>query len=134
MPDHGGDIRMALAGPLVEGRPAIAGYAAGVFRFGGISHRGSLLIMPRGVFAWPVTEASAVTEEALAPVLGEGPAIGFLLLGTGASQIFPSKALRDAFAAASIGLDAMDTGAACRTYNVLLAEERIFAAALIAMP
>lgn len=131
MPDPGG---IAPGEPLLEGRPPISGYAAGLFRLSGISHRGSVLILPGGVFAWAVADASAVTEEALAPVLGEGAAIGFLLLGTGAAQIFPSKALRDAFAAAGIGLDAMDTGAACRTYNVLLAEERIFAAALIAMP
>lgn len=123
-----------LAEPLVEGRPPIAGYAAGLFRFGGLLHRGSLLILPRGVFAWPVPDISALTETALAPVLGEGESVGFLLLGTGAAQVFPPKALREAFAAASIGLEAMDTGAACRTYNVLLAEARIFAAALIAMP
>jgi uncharacterized protein len=131
MPDRGG---MVLPAPLLEGRPPISGYAAGVFRLGGISHRGSLLVLPRGVFAWPPANAASVTEETLSAVLTEGEAISFLLLGTGAAQIFPSKALRDVFTAAGIGLDAMDTGAACRTYNVLLAEERIFAAALIAMP
>ncbi len=60
--------------------------------------------------------------------------VAFLLLGTGAAQIFPDPPLREAFAKAGIGLEAMDTGAACRTYNVLLSEERVFAAALIAMP
>lgn len=125
---------MAHSEPLLPGRPPIAGYGAGVFRLGGIEHRGSVLIVPRGVFDWPAADAAALSEEAFAPVLGEGAAVGFLLLGTGAAQIFPSRPLREAFANAGIGLEAMDTGAACRTYNVLLAEERIFAAALIAMP
>ena len=125
---------MAPSEPLLAGRMPIAGYGRGVFRIGGIEHRGSVLILPQGVFDWPVVDASAVTEDALAPVLGEGGSVPFLLLGTGATQIFPPRPLRDSFAKAGIGLEAMDTGAACRTYNVLLSEERIFAAALIAMP
>ena len=125
---------MALSEPLLTGRPPIAAYGRGLFRVGGIEHRGSLLILPRGVFVWPVAEASELTEDALAPVLGEGATVGFLLLGAGATQIFPARPLREAFAKAGIGLEAMDTGAACRTYNVLLAEERVFAAALIALP
>ena len=124
---------MVLSDPLLAGRAPI-GYGGGVFRIGGIEHRGSLLILSRGVFAWPVADASAVNEATLAPVLDEGPAAGFLLLGTGATQVFPPRPLREAFAKAGIGLEVMDTGAACRTYNVLLAEGRIFAAALIAMP
>ena len=55
-------------------------------------------------------------------------------MGAGAARIFPARPLREAFAKAGIGLEAMDTGAACRTYNVLLPEERVFAAALIATP
>jgi uncharacterized protein len=48
--------------------------------------------------------------------------------------VFPDRALRGVFAAAGLGLEPMDTGAACRTYNILLAEGRVFAAALIALP
>jgi uncharacterized protein len=124
---------MVLSDPLIAGRAPI-GYGGGVFRIGGIEHRGSLLILPGGVFDWPVADASGVTQDTLAPVLGEGATVAFLLLGTGAAQIFPARPLREAFAKAGIGLEAMDTGAACRTYNILLAEERVFAAALIAMP
>lgn len=123
-----------LSEPLVLGRPPIAGYGRGLFRIGGIEHRGSVMILARGVFDWPVAEAADVTEATLVPILGEGPGTGFLLLGTGATQIFPARPLRETFAKAGIGLEAMDTGAACRTYNVLLSEERVFAAALIAMP
>ncbi|MEM1307569.1 MAG: Mth938-like domain-containing protein, partial [Pseudomonadota bacterium] len=57
----------------------------------------------------------------------------FLLLGTGARQVFPSAELRAAFIERGIGLEPMDTGAACRTYNVLLAEKRPVAAAIIAV-
>lgn len=119
---------------LLNSRAPIDAYGRGTFRIGGLQHRGSLLILPDGVFAWPVTNADGVTEESLAPVLDSGSSLGFMLLGTGASQIFPDAQLRGAFAAAGLGLDAMDSGAACRTYNILLAEQRIFAAALIAFP
>jgi uncharacterized protein len=95
---------------------------------------GSLLILPQGVYEWPVADASAISSETLGPVLAEATPLGFLLLGTGAAQVFPGRELREAFAGAGLGLEAMDTRAACRTYNVLLAEERIFAAALIALP
>ena len=125
---------MVLSEPLLAGRAPIAGYGRGMFRIGGIEHRGSLMILPQGVFDWPVAEAGALTVDAFAPVLRNGAAVPFLLLGTGVAQIFPARPLREIFAKAGIGLEAMDTGAACRTYNVLLAEERVFAAALIAMP
>lgn len=125
---------MFLSQPILSGRPPIDGYGRGKFRLGGAEHAGSLLILPSGVFAWPVREAARLSEEALQPVLTGGAALGFLLLGTGAAQIFPDRSLREAFAAAGLGIEAMDTGAACRTYNVLLAEERIFATALIALP
>jgi uncharacterized protein len=120
--------------PLLAGRAQIAGYGRGVFRTGGIEHHGSLLILPEGTFPWAVGSADAVTLESFAPVLELGAAAGFLLLGTGAAQIFPDPSIRAAFAEAGLGLEAMDTGAACRTYNVLLGEERVFAAALIALP
>ena len=125
---------MVLSDPLLAGRAPIAAHSGGLFRIGAVEHRGSLMILSRGVFAWPVADAPEANEATLAPVLDEGPAAGFLLLGTGATQVFPPRPLREAFAKAGIGLEAMDTGAACRTYNVLLAEGRIFAAALIAMP
>jgi uncharacterized protein len=124
---------MPLPAALLIGRPLISGYGRGQFRLGGIEHQGSLLILPSGVYPWPVAEAENLSADALSPALDDAAALGFLLLGTGAAQVFPSRALREHFAAAGLGLEAMDTGAACRTYNVLLAEERVFAAALIAI-
>ena len=125
---------MVLSEPLLAGQTPIAGYGRGMFRIGGIEHRGSLMILPQGAFDWPVADAGALTEDAFGPVLFDGAAVPFLLLGTGTSQNFPAPPLREAFVKAGIGLEAMDTGAACRTYNVLLSEERVFAAALIAIP
>lgn len=123
---------MLLPAPLLSGRQPISGYGRGRFRLGGIEHEGSLLILPDGVYPWAVHDAGQISAEALQPVLACEPRLDFLILGTGTAQLFPDKDLRRAFAEAGIGLEAMDTGAAARTYNVLLAEERIFAAALIA--
>jgi uncharacterized protein len=121
------------AAPLLAGRAPISGYGKGLFRTAGIQHHGSLLILPDGTYPWAVTAAADLTLDSFAPVLALGAPLGFLLLGTGAAQVFPDPAIRSAFAAAGLGLEAMDTGAACRTYNVLLGEERVFAAALIAI-
>lgn len=117
----------------MKGRAPISAYERGGFRIGGIQHRGSIIILASGVYPWPVGDAAQLSPESLTLVLEQGSAAGFLLLGTGATQIFPDASLRQAFAEANLGLEAMDTGAACRTYNVLLAEERVFAAALIAL-
>lgn len=126
-------IRATVHTPLLTGRPPISGYGRGWFRLGGIEHSGSLLILPTGVYPWEARDAAGLSPDTFRRVLQEGAPIGFLILGTGATQIFPAPDLRAAFAAAGLGLDAMDTGAACRTYNILLAEERVFAAALIAI-
>ena len=115
------------------GRAPIDAYGNGGFRFAEMSHRGSILCLPSGIYAWHVTDAAALTLADLAPVLEELVVPGFLLLGTGVAQVFPSPEIRRAFLDARIGLDPMDTGAACRTYNVLLAERRPVGAALIAV-
>ena len=114
------------------GRAPIDAYGNGGFRFADMSHKGSLLCLPSGIHAWDAKDP--FTAEALAPVLAEARAIAFLLLGTGAAQVFPSPALRATFATAGVGLEPMSTGAACRTYNVMLAEGRAVAAALVAVP
>ncbi len=120
--------------PLLTDRTPIDGYGRGVFRLGGIEHRGSLIILPDGVFSWEAWAIDGASAESLAPLLRAAAGLPFVLLGTGPEQIFPRTGIREAFAAAAIGLEVMDTGAACRTYNVLLGEGRLFAAALIALP
>lgn len=115
------------------GTAPIDAYGNGGFRFAGMSHRGSLLCLPGGVHGWDVTEATNLTVESLAKVLADPARIEALLLGTGPTQVFPSPELRKAFIEADIGLEPMSTGAAARTYNILLAEGRLVAAALIAV-
>jgi uncharacterized protein len=118
---------------FLPGRHQIDAYGNGGFRFGGMSHRGSILLLPSGVRAWPVTSVGGIDPTALAPILAEASTIELLLLGTGADPAFIEDRIRAALGEVGIRLDAMPTGAAARTYNVLLAEDRRVAAALIAV-
>ena len=113
------------------GRAPFDAYGNGGFRFGGMSHKGSLLALPSGMWAWDVTSPDQISLDTLKKILAELTAPHFLLLGTGRRQIFPELAVRNAFLDAKVGLDIMDTGAACRTYTVLLAEGRPVAAAVV---
>ena len=115
------------------GRPPIEAYGNGGFRFAGMSHKGSLLLLPSGVFAWPVETTEGIEPSAFEGVFTNAEGLGFFLLGTGRAQVPPSLGVRRAFMDRGIGLDVMDTGSACRTYNVLLAEGRPVGAALIAV-
>jgi uncharacterized protein len=118
---------------FVPGRHAIDAYGNGGFRFADMSHRGSILALPSGIRAWDVTAIGQVTPEALAPVLDEAGAVELLLLGTGRDFAAVPDTLRAHLRDAGIRLDAMPTGAAARTYNILLAENRKIGAALIAV-
>ncbi|MEZ5849626.1 MAG: Mth938-like domain-containing protein [Hyphomicrobiaceae bacterium] len=124
---------MPEATGFFPGRAAIEAYGNGGFRFAGMSHRGSIVCLPAGIAAWPVTAPDQIDRASLAAVLARPQGLDFLLLGTGQSQVFPAPDVRKAFREAGIGLDVMDTGAACRTYNILLGERRPVGAALIAI-
>lgn len=124
---------MAAEDRFFPGRAPIDAYGNGGFRFAEMSHRGSLLLLPSGIYAWEVSSFDEISARSFKRVIAEAGAVDFLLLGTGASQMFPGPDLREALEAAGIGLEVMDTGAACRTWNILLAEERAVAAALIAV-
>jgi len=115
------------------GRAPIDAYGSGGFRFADMSHRGSLLIVPSGIYVWEVASMDDVTPEACAAFLREMTPPGFVLLGTGSSHNIPPEPVRSLFARAGLGLETMSTGAACRTYNVLLAEGRDVGAGLIAV-
>ena len=115
------------------GRAPIDAYGNGGFRFAGMSHRGSILCLPSGIYAWTPTQAQDISLQTLQPALTEGDALGLLLVGTGPTGVLPARDLRQGFADLGVAVEAMDTGAACRTYNVLLAEARPVAAALIAV-
>lgn len=115
------------------GRAPIDAYGNGGFRFADMSHRGSLLIVPSGIYAWDVADFADLTPERCAPFLAELKRPAFVLLGTGPEHRMPPEPVRKQFADAGIGLEPMSTGAAARTYNVLLAEGRDFGAGLIAV-
>ena len=112
---------------------AIDGYGKGGFRFGNMSHRGSLLCLPSGIWAWPVAAAADIGEASLAPVFAESEAIGMFLLGVGREPWIVPGALHDRFRACNITLEAARTGSAISTYNILLGEGRRVAAGLIAV-
>ena len=124
---------MTPATPRYPGRAPIDAYGNGGFRFAEMSHRGSILCLPSGVYAWQPASPNEIEGAALAPVLAERDALDLLLLGTGRRSQLPGAEVRRAFDAAGVALEVMDTGAACRTYNVLLGEGRPVGAALLAV-
>jgi uncharacterized protein len=111
----------------------IDAYGNGGFRFANMSHRGSLLCLPGGMHAWAVTEPAGITLETLAPLFAAADAIDVLLVGLGNEIAGFDKDIRAALRERKIIVEAIATGGAVRTYNVLLAEGRAVAAALIAV-
>ena len=112
---------------------SIDAYGNGGFRFGAMSHRGSLLCLPDGIWAWPVRNVSELTEAALAPVFERAPALDLFLIGAGRDPYALPELLRARFRALSISVDCLGTGPAAQTYNILLGEKRRVGAGLIAV-
>ncbi|MBI1777518.1 MAG: Mth938-like domain-containing protein [Proteobacteria bacterium] len=120
--------------PLIaDGRQIIEGYGDGKFRIAGTVHRGSVVVLPSRTIAWPIKAIAELDLDSLAPVLVAEPPVEVLLIGCGPRLVPMARALRQALRERGIGADTMDTGAACRTFNVLLSEERRVAAALISV-
>jgi uncharacterized protein len=115
-----------------EGRQLIQAHREGGFTIAGVRHEGSVLVLPDRTLPWAVRELAAVTMESLAPITATAESVDILVLGCGAAFGQPGADLRAALRAQGIVAEAMDTRAACRTFNVLLAEDRRVAAALIA--
>jgi uncharacterized protein len=112
----------------------IEAYGNGGFAFDGMSHRGSLLCLPDAIWAWPVTRPEQIDQAALARVFAAAGVIDTLIIGTGSDVWLPPSGLREALRAVRVVLDAMQTGPAIRTYNIMIGERRRVAAALIAVP
>jgi uncharacterized protein len=112
----------------------IDAYGKGGFAFADMSHRGSLLCLPDGIWAWPVTRAADIDDYSLARVFATANLIDTLIVGTGTDVWIAPNRLREALRAVHVGLDAMQTGPAIRTYNIMVGERRRVAAALIAVP
>jgi len=115
------------------GRQLVEAYGNGGFRIGGVRHEGSVLVMPERTLAWPVRRVEELAFASFAPLIPYAGDVQVLLLGCGKQMALIPPALRGALREAGMVLEPMDTGAACRTYNVLAAEDRRVSAALIAV-
>jgi uncharacterized protein len=111
----------------------IDSYGRGGFSFADMSHRGSLLCLPSGIYAWPVTQASDISEAALTPVFAEAENIALFLIGAGRDPWIMPEALRLRFHELKLNLEVTRTGTAVSTFNILLGEGRRVAAGLIAV-
>jgi len=126
-------VSVSSSDPHFPGRAPIDGYGQGGFRFAGMSHRGSLLIVPSGIYAWPVNAPSEITELSLALVFAEAEDIDLLMIGSGRDPAGLPPAIRSRCRELGIAVDLQPTGGAASSYNVLLDENRRVAAALIAV-
>ena len=114
-------------------RAPIEAYGNGGFRFAGMSHRGSILCVPSGIYGFSITDPGQLDLPALSKVFEEGDDIEVLLVGTGA-DLRPLRAdVKAAARDAGMMADPMSTGAAVRTFNVLLAEDRAVAGVFLAV-
>lgn len=122
--------------PLIpQGKQIIEAYGEGGFRISGQRVEGSVIVFPDKVVAWPAAAGGEMSAGSLQAVSAAGQAgsVELLLIGTGARMTQVDRGLRQALRADGVVIETMDTGAACRTYNVLMAEGRRVAAALIAV-
>jgi len=119
--------------PHLPRQALIDAHGGGGFRFAGMSHRGSLLCLPDGIWAWPVATPVALTGETLSRIFDFADALDFFILGTGNAPWIMPDPIRVRFREAHISVDAMTTGPAVRTYNVMLMEGRRVGAGLIAI-
>jgi len=112
----------------------IDAYGKGGFAFAGMSHRGSLLCLPDGIWAWEVTRPEQIDKYSLARVFAAANSIDTLIVGTGTEVWLAPQDLRAALRALRVTLDTMQTGPAIRTYNIMMGERRRVAAARVAVP
>ena len=115
---------MRLTEIAYPGRPPVSGYGPGFFRIGAEVIEGPALLLPAGFGAWQGWPE-------IAPILAAAESLDLLLLGTGAAPSRPEAPVVAALEAAGIAVEAMAAPPACRSYNVLLAEGRRVAAALM---
>jgi len=112
----------------------IEAYGNGGFAFAEMSHRGYLLCLPDAIWAWPVTRPEDIDKHSLERVFAAADSIDTLIIGSGTAVWLPPPDIRQALREVSVVLDAMQTGPAIRTYNIMMGERRRVAAALIAVP
>ncbi len=124
---------MDITPEIPADRKYIDHYGAGGFRIGGERYEGSVIVAPEQVWPWAVSTMAQLTADSLAAIAAAEPPIEVLFIGCGVRAERLPGAVCEALKERAIIVDGMETGAACRTYNVLLTEERRVAAALIAI-
>ena len=124
---------MDITPPVAANRQLIQGYGDGGFRVSGVRYSGSIIVFPWETVPWPVVAGDNFTVEHFGAIRDAENEVSVLLLGCGAKASLIGTELRVQVRDWGVVIEAMDTGAACRTYNVLLSEDRFVAAALIAI-
>jgi uncharacterized protein len=112
-----------------EGQYLFSGHGSGYVTVNGVRYERSVLVTPKSISEWSVAAFETLSATDFEPVLALQPDV--LILGTGHATRFPARELTRALADAGVGLEAMDNGAACRTYNIVAAEGRRVAAAIL---
>ena len=121
---------MPLTEDMVTSRYRITSYGPASITINETHYRDSLVLTASDLLVpWPVTSLAGLDAERLQPVIDTRPAV--VLLGTGERQLFPDAKIFGLFGERGIGLEVMDNGALCRTFNILVAEDRAVTAAII---
>ena len=121
---------MPLAEDIVANSYRFSAYDAGSVSINETAYRQSLVVTANEILSpWPVTSLGDLDADTLAPIFATVPAV--VLLGTGEQQLFPDARIFALFGQQGIGLEVMDNGALCRTFNILVAEDRAVTAAVI---
>jgi len=115
------------------GEAQLDAYGNGGFRFADMSHRGSILCLPSGIWAWAAVTAADITAESLGRAVEEAARIEVFLIGTGETHVHLDPALLRFLRESGLRVDVMATGPAARTYNALFSDRRKVSAALIAV-
>lgn len=111
----------------------IDSYGSGGFRFGGMSHLGSILCLPSGIYGCDATTITDLDKTTLSPLFSESSPLDFVLLGVGSVIVSVPESLVSLFSSIDLRYEVMSTGSACRTFNVLLSEGRSIGAILLAV-
>lgn len=121
---------MPLAEDIITARYSIQGYDLGQITINETGYRGSLILSPDQLISpWPVESIDQLNTDHLDEIIQLKPDV--VLLGTGQNQHFPDASIFGVFAELQLGLEVMNNGALCRTFNILVAEDRNVVAAII---
>ena len=115
------------------GRQLVQTYGDGTFRVSGTTFNGSVIILPHMTMKWAAQSYESISPTILEPFTSADMSIELLLIGCGANIGLPRDDIRNYLKELNITSEWMDTGAACRTFNVLVVEDRAVGAALIAI-